>query len=124
MRQPTSSHIAAALLALAALACEQPPPGGAVDATTAATASPAAAASAAMATTPVPVAASEAEVPRVTVAEAKAAVDAGTAVIVDVRDGGSYEASRIKGALHIPVNLIESRLTELPRDKRILTYCS
>ena len=122
MRHPTSSHLAATLLALAALACERP---AATQDIGVASATPtAAAAPATTEATPAPVATTDAEVPRVTVADAKAAVDAGAAVIVDVRDGGSFEAAHIKGALHIPVNMIEARLAELPRDKRILTYCS
>ena len=64
------------------------------------------------------------EIPRVTPADAAAAVAAGTAVIVDVRDLGSWTAGHVKGALHIPFGELQQRLAELPRDKRIITYCS
>jgi hypothetical protein len=62
--------------------------------------------------------------PRITIAEAVALRDAGKAVIVDVRDAGSYANGHVAGALSIPLAEIESRLAELPRDKRIITYCS
>lgn len=73
--------------------------------------------------TPVP-AASEAEVPRMPVAEARALYDSGEAVFVDVRDLASYGVSHITGARPIPLFQVASRADELPRDKRIVTYCS
>lgn len=32
--------------------------------------------------------------------------------------------SKIKGATHIPLDQLEARLAELPRDREIVTYCS
>ena len=61
---------------------------------------------------------------RVTPAEARAAVEKGQAVIVDVRGEDSFKAGHIKGALWIPVGDIGSRAGELPRGKMIITYCS
>jgi len=61
---------------------------------------------------------------RVTVDEVREALDAGRAVVVDVRSVDSYEAGHIKGALSIPEAQIEARSSELPRDKLIVTYCS
>jgi 3-mercaptopyruvate sulfurtransferase SseA len=61
---------------------------------------------------------------RVTVAEAREAVDKGTAVIVDVRSIEQYKANHIKGSLHIPEAEVAARSGELPRDKMIITYCS
>jgi|GEM_PF-1121815 len=61
---------------------------------------------------------------RITPAEARAAVDKGKAIIIDVRGDESYNAGHIKGALSISVNDIGSRARELPRDKMIITYCS
>lgn len=63
-------------------------------------------------------------VQRITVADARAAVERGTAVIVDVRAEESYKLGHIKGALSIPGNTIEARLKDLPRNKLIITYCS
>jgi hypothetical protein len=73
--------------------------------------------------TPAP-AASEADVPRIPVAEARALYDSGEAVFVDVRDMASYGVGHIKGAQPIPLFQVASRAHELPSDKRIITYCS
>ena len=61
---------------------------------------------------------------RITAAEAREAVEAGKAVIVDVRGEDSYKAGHVRGARWIPLNDISSRAAELPRDKMIITYCS
>jgi Rhodanese-like domain len=68
----------------------------------------------------------EADVPRVPVDQAKAALDSGTAIIVDVRTPQAYEASHIKGAISIPLGEIELNPTGLPLDKTkwIITYCT
>jgi 3-mercaptopyruvate sulfurtransferase SseA len=68
----------------------------------------------------------EADVPRVTVEEAKAAFDEGTAIIVDVRSQAAYEASHVDGALSIPLNEFETNIAgvDLPRDQWIITYCT
>ena len=73
--------------------------------------------------TPAP-AANEAAVPRIPVTEARALYDSGEAVFVDVRDLASYGVSHITGARAIPLFQVSSRADELPRDKRIITYCS
>ncbi|MDT5060538.1 MAG: hypothetical protein QOH63_997 [Acidobacteriota bacterium] len=61
---------------------------------------------------------------RVTPAEAREAVEKGKAIIVDVRGEESYNAGHVKGAHLIPLNDILARISELPRDKMIITYCS
>ena len=61
---------------------------------------------------------------RVTVEELRAALEKGTAIVVDVRGEDQYKAGHIKGALWIPVNEIAGRTKELPKDKLIVTYCS
>lgn len=68
----------------------------------------------------------EDDVPRVTVEDAKAAFDAGTAVIVDVRSQASYETSHAAGALSIPLNEFEDNIggIDLPEDRWIITYCT
>ena len=65
-------------------------------------------------------------VPRLTVEEAKAAVDSGAAVIVDVRSKDAYEASHIAGALFVPLGEFESNIAGLDLDKEqwIITYCT
>ena len=68
----------------------------------------------------------EAEVPRVTAEDAKAAVDNGTAIIVDVRSAESYATSHIVGALSIPLGEFETDIAniDLPKDQWIITYCT
>ncbi len=68
--------------------------------------------------------ASEADVPRVSVADAKAALDSGKAIIVDVRLKAAYDASHIKGALYIgDIEDSQSNLT-IPKTQWIITYCT
>jgi hypothetical protein len=64
------------------------------------------------------------EIPRINLADVKAAFDAGTAVFVDVRDGDSFAAAHIPGALSIPLLELEDRLGELNRSDWIITYCT
>ena len=68
----------------------------------------------------------EGEVPRVTVEIAKAAVDSGAAIIVDVRSPGAYERNHIAGAISIPLGAIELDPTNLKLDNNqwIITYCT
>jgi hypothetical protein len=61
-------------------------------------------------------------VKRVTVEEAKAAVEAGKAVIVDVRSADAYKAKHIKGSISMPD--VAAGYQNLPKDKQIITYCS
>lgn len=68
----------------------------------------------------------EAEVPRVAVEEAKAALDSGAAIIVDVRSAEAYEMGHVAGAMHIPLGEIEANPTglDLEKDQWIITYCT
>jgi 3-mercaptopyruvate sulfurtransferase SseA len=76
--------------------------------------------------TPVRLPLSEAEVPRVTVDEAKAALERGEAVMVDVRSAEAFAASHVAGALNIQLGEIETNPTGLNLDKEqwIITYCT
>ncbi len=64
------------------------------------------------------------EVKRVSLEEAKAAYDAGTAVFIDVRDSNSYDVSHVPGALLIPISELTNRLSELDSSRWIITYCT
>jgi hypothetical protein len=44
-------------------------------------------------------------------------------LIIDVRGKGGY-TEKIKGAVQIPLDEIEARMKEIPRNKEIITYCS
>ncbi|MDR3586251.1 MAG: FAD-dependent oxidoreductase [Desulfosporosinus sp.] len=43
--------------------------------------------------------------------------------IIDVRDEEERRAKFIPGSLHIPIDTLRSRLSELPHDKEIVVYC-
>lgn len=44
--------------------------------------------------------------------------------IVDVRSAGEFAAGAYPGAVNIPVQELEARLGELPRDRPIVVYCA
>ena len=75
-------------------------------------------------TTPVPSAPVSDNVRRITLDETIRALNAGTAVLVDVRTEEQYKLSHAKGAIHIPETQIVERLAELPFNKTIITYCA
>jgi len=68
----------------------------------------------------------EADVPRISVEDAKAALDGGKAIIVDVRSAESYAAGHAAGAISIPLTGIEANPAGLSLDKEqwIITYCT
>ncbi len=64
----------------------------------------------------------EADIPRITIAEAKKAFDDG-AIFVDSRNADAFEQERIKGAIRID-GAAEDRFDKLPKGKKIIVYCS
>ena len=84
---------------------------------------PAAEAPAAEAAAPAP--ASAAEVDEVDVAELKQRLDAGEDIyLLDVRNPEELaEHGMIEGAVNIPIDQLEARMAEVPKDKPIVTYC-
>lgn len=48
---------------------------------------------------------------------------AGEIVLLDARPPEDYLAGHIAGALSVPVEELEHRLADLPRDKEIIAYC-
>lgn len=64
------------------------------------------------------------EIGRVSVADAKAAYDTGSAVFVDVRDAQAFEQGHIAGALSFPEVDLPQRLGELNPNDWIITYCT
>ncbi len=63
---------------------------------------------------------------RIDVEDAKARIDAGDAVVLDVVQPVAWEQMNraIEGAIRIPPQEIEDRFTELPRDRAIIAYCT
>jgi glyoxylase-like metal-dependent hydrolase (beta-lactamase superfamily II)/rhodanese-related sulfurtransferase len=46
------------------------------------------------------------------------------ALVVDVRTIGERQSKQIDGSIGIPLNHLPSRMTELPRDRRMVVYCA
>src|SRR5688572_13330690 len=55
----------------------------------------------------------EADVPRISVLKAKAAVDSGQAIIVDVRSAENYSESHAAGAISIPLDIFETNINSV-----------
>lgn len=127
----------AAVLTASLAACAQQPQQA--DTRGASTAPPAPAPSA-TATTPAPSAANpadapgtipnaapgmtEATAPRMMIAQLQQQLPLGNVLLLDVRPTMSYSASHAAGAVNIPLEQLQARAAELPRDKRIVAYCT
>jgi len=59
----------------------------------------------------------------ITVQQAKEMIDRGEVFILDVRTQEEYDAGHIKGSTLIPVQELDKRLNEIPKDRKILVYC-
>ena len=64
------------------------------------------------------------EISRVSLTDAKAAYDSGSAVFLDVRAADSYASSHVPGAILIPLNELQGRIKELDPSVTIITYCT
>lgn len=60
---------------------------------------------------------------QITPTEAKALIDQGPVVIVDVRDRASFEAEHIPDALHLSANGLDALCQSIPLDSAVLLYC-
>jgi 3-mercaptopyruvate sulfurtransferase SseA len=68
---------------------------------------------------------SDADVPRISIQDAKAAVDNGSAVIVDSRGADAYAQEHIKDSISLPFGVgAEEKFNTLPQGKKIIVYCS
>lgn len=50
--------------------------------------------------------------------------DLSDTVIIDVRTKSEHEFGSIKNAVNIPVDEIRNRLSEIPKDKKLIVYCA
>jgi hypothetical protein len=66
----------------------------------------------------------DAAVPRISVEDAKKEVDAGRALIVDSRGDAAYKSERIAGSINFPAGATDEQFATLPKDKKIIVYCS
>ena len=63
-------------------------------------------------------------VERISIDDLQDALENGDAVLVDVRGRVDFQLGHIGGARSIPLGLLTERASELPRDKKIVTYCT
>ncbi len=61
--------------------------------------------------------------PSVTASELDGFVKEKNPIFIDVRDVFAFEKSHIKGAIHIPMDLLPERISEIPTDRAIVLYC-
>ncbi|HEV2378497.1 MAG TPA: metalloregulator ArsR/SmtB family transcription factor [Terriglobia bacterium] len=47
----------------------------------------------------------------------------GQAIVLDVRPNSEYHSAHLEGAISIPLEELENRLSELPRDTDVVAYC-
>jgi rhodanese-related sulfurtransferase len=67
------------------------------------------------------------EIPRITPQEVKERLDRDDSVFfIDARNPTDWGQSDVKlpGAVRIPVQEMEQKMDQLPRDKTIVTYCT
>jgi DNA-binding transcriptional ArsR family regulator len=55
--------------------------------------------------------------------ELLARLSRGDAVLLDVRPTDEYEAGHIEGARSVPIDELERRLAEMPKDREVIAYC-
>jgi rhodanese-related sulfurtransferase len=59
----------------------------------------------------------------ISVQDAKAALDSGEAVLVDVREPHEWDAGRVPGARHVQLEHLASQADTIPRDTRVIFQC-
>ncbi len=68
---------------------------------------------------------SDAEVPRISIEDARKDFDNGTAVIIDARGDFQYKQEHIAGSMGImDVGPVEQDYPNIPKGKKIIVYCS
>ena len=61
--------------------------------------------------------------PRVDIDELKAAIDGGaTVLLIDVREDYEVECGAMPGSIHIPLGQLEDRMSDIPRDVRLVFF--
>ncbi|QYO66215.1 rhodanese-like domain-containing protein [Leptolyngbya sp. 7M] len=61
---------------------------------------------------------------RISLADAKTAYDAGTAVFIDTHSEASFTNEHITGAINVPTLKVEEKFDSIPKGKKIIAYCS
>ncbi|MBS1519014.1 MAG: MBL fold metallo-hydrolase [Bacteroidetes bacterium] len=60
---------------------------------------------------------------RITVNEFEKGFDKDNSVVIDVRKPGEYSSEHVDGALNVPLDYINERLAEFPKDKEFIIHC-
>lgn len=71
-----------------------------------------------------PILTSQDDVPRLSAAEAIDAIQNQGAILLDTRAASQYEVSHIEGALNVPLEQLESYLSDLEKETWYITYCT
>ena len=61
---------------------------------------------------------------RISPQELKAQLDAGNAVLIDVRSPQAFMTRHAAGAISVPLDTVASRAGDLPREKWVVAYCT
>jgi len=64
------------------------------------------------------------DVPRISLAEAKADFDAGTAVFIDTHSPATYETEHVAGSINVPATELAANIDKIPKGKKLIAYCS
>ncbi len=67
---------------------------------------------------------SDADVPRISLADAKKDFDTGAVVIVDSRAEAAYKQEHIAGSINVPLGSPDTEFSKIPQGKKIIVYCS
>jgi predicted sulfurtransferase len=67
---------------------------------------------------------SEKDAPRISLEDAKKAFDSGEAIFIDTRSDASFKNEHVKGAINITSSDFEDKYKNVPKDKKIIVYCS
>ncbi|MFZ1321923.1 MAG: MBL fold metallo-hydrolase [Ignavibacteria bacterium] len=60
---------------------------------------------------------------RINVSEFEKIFNDGNSLVIDVRKPGEYNSERVDGAVNIPLDFINERLSEFPKDKNFIIHC-
>ncbi len=56
--------------------------------------------------------------------QAKALLDKGSVFLLDVRTPDEFRQAHLQGAVLVPIDQIERRLGEIPKNRPVLVYCA
>ncbi len=64
------------------------------------------------------------EITCISLKDARSALDQQTAVFIDVRSADSFDKGHIPGAINLPLDQLESKLSQLDPTSWIIPYCT